>query len=261
MSNTLRVSLFQSDIIWQDKGANLKKIEQAALSLIGESDLLILPEMSTTGFSMSTKELGEQNSGETISKIAEISKRCNIAIMGSFIAQDKDSFFNRAFFITPDSQEFADKRHLFRMGEEPKHFSQGERRVIVNYKGFNILLLVCYDLRFPVWSRNRNNEYDLAIYVANWPKPRREVWNRLLAARAIENMTYVCGVNRVGVDGLGLLYSGDSQLISPKGDVMHLSQESCEVLDTITISKDELEEFRRKFPVWMDGDDFILNGI
>ncbi|MGL4992916.1 MAG: amidohydrolase [Bacteroidales bacterium] len=261
MSNTLRVSLFQSDIIWQDKESNLNKIHQAALSLNGESDLLVLPEMATTGFSMSTKELGEPNSGYTISRLSQIARDCNIAITGSFIAQEKDKFFNRAFFITPQEEYFADKRHLFRMGEEPKHYSPGDKRVIVHYKGFNILLLVCYDLRFPAWSRNRKNEYDLAIYVANWPKPRREVWNKLLAARAIENMAYVCGVNRIGVDALGLTYSGDSQIVSPKGDIIHLSQENKEVIDTISISKDQLEEFRRKFPVWMDADDFTLDGI
>lgn len=262
MSNSLRISLFQTDLVWEDKEANLNQIAQAARSLSGVSDLLVLPEMVTTGFSMAPERLAETNDGPTVTQLRTLARECNLALTGSFIACDEEgAHFNRGFFITPDEVYFADKRHLFRMGEEPNHYRAGTQRTIIPYKGFNILLLVCYDLRFPAWSRCRNNEYDLLLYVANWPSARRQVWNTLLAARAIENSCFVCGVNRVGTDGLGLTYLGDSQIITPRGTPKLTSTEGEASLSTTTLSKEELDDFRRKFPTWMDGDSFTIEGM
>ena len=158
--------------------------------------------MFSTGFSMQSKILAEPNSGETITTLKQWAAKFQLAICGSYIATENELFYNRAFFLTPEGEEFYyDKRHLFRMGREAEHFSAGDKRLIIPYHGWNICLLVCYDLRFPVWSRNVGNEYDLLIYVANWPIPRRLVWDTLLRARALENQCYVCGVNRVGTDG------------------------------------------------------------
>ena len=179
---------------------------------------------------------------------------------GSFIAKDNGKFYNRAFFITPEGEEhYYDKRHLFRMAEEDKHFSAGDKRLIVPYKGWNICLQVCYDLRFPVWSRNVNNEYDLLIYVANWPEARKKAWKALLHARAIENMAYVCGVNRVGVDGKGFLFRGDSMIYNAKGKKLADAGKREEITRTCTLKKSELDEFRAKFPAWKDADGFGID--
>ena len=175
-----------------------KKLE----TLCGTTEVVILPEMFSTGFSMNSKELAEPVSGETITTLKQWATEFQLAIAGSYIASDKGEYFNRAFFLTPaETDHYYDKRHLFRMGQESEHFSAGNGRVIIPYHGWNICLLVCYDLRFPVWSRNVNNEYDLLVYVASWPVQRRQAWDVLLRARAIENMCYVCGVNRIGTDG------------------------------------------------------------
>lgn len=258
MSNKLRISSYQMDVVWENKSLNLDKVEIVAKELKGETDILILPEMFSTGFSMSPEKLAEENDGETITRLKKLACECQIAFVGSFIASENGCYYNRGFFISPDFSEFGDKRHLFRMGEESKHYSAGDKRLIVQYKDFNIALFVCYDLRFPVWSSNYMNAYDLAIYVASWPKPRIGAWSVLLEARAIENSCYVCGVNRCGVDGLGLIYSGGSKVVSPKGEILSQSQESVEEITTIELDKVWLEDYRRKFPVWKDSDNFML---
>ena len=163
------------------------------------------------------------------------------------------------FFITPRGDEYYyDKRHLFRMADEDKHFTAGNKRTVISYKGWNICLQVCYDLRFPVWSRNRNNEYDLLIYVANWPEARKKVWKTLLPARAVENMAYVCGVNRVGIDGKGFTYRGDSMVFSPKGKKLADAGKREEITRTCTLNKEDLDELRAKFPAWKDADAFSI---
>lgn len=258
MNNKLRVSSFQMDIVWENKQANLEKVEKVAKELSGTTDILVLPEMFTTGFSMSPDKLAEDNNGETISRLKKIARECDIAFVGSFIASGDDHFYNRGFFISPEFSEFADKRHLFRMGEESKHYSSGNKRLIVAFKEFHIALFICYDLRFPVWSSNYMNAYDLAIYVASWPKPRIKAWSVLLDARAIENSCYVCGVNRCGVDGLGLTYTGNSKIVSPKGEILSQSSDSTEEVTTYEFDKSQLEDYRRKFPVWKDSDNFML---
>ncbi len=255
--NFLDISILQYDIAWKDKEANFATIE-SLLSLSDQNhDVVILPEMFSTGFSMQSKVLGETNSGETVARIKFLARKYDTAICGSFIAEEHGLYFNRGFFITPDSEYYYDKRHLFRMGNETKHFSAGHSRLIVSFRGFNICLQVCYDLRFPVWSRNVGNQYDLLIYVANWPQPRAKAWNALLVARAIENLSYVCGVNRIGTDETRLHYVGDSSVIDYKGDtVVHLPDE--EKIVTAQLSKEALQTFREKFPAWKDADRFEI---
>ncbi len=253
----LRVSLAQYDIVWENKAANFAKVEAIAASLSGKTDIIILPEMFSTGFSMNSHNLAETTDEETISFIKRLSLKYNLAICGSYIAREIDKYYNRGFFITPEEEYYYDKRHLFRMGNEPKSFSGGKERLVFKHKGFNICLLICYDLRFPVWARNTHNEYDLLLYVANWPSSRAKVWNTLLEARAIENMCYVCGVNRIGKDGNGLLHEGGSKLVNAKGIEM-VSIGNDEDIKTVSISKKELDDFRQKFPVWKDADEFRL---
>lgn len=258
IDQTLRISIVQQNIEWENKEANLEFIGSIVSKHSQETDLIVLPEMCTTGFSTNSRELAETVEGKTITQIKEWAIQYNIAICGSFIAKDNGNFFNRGFFITSEKNHYYDKRHLFRMGNEPASFSSGNNRLIIEHKGFNICLLICYDLRFPVWARNINNEYDLLIYVANWPASRSKVWNTLLDARALENMCYVCGVNRVGRDGNGLEYSGSSQLINAKGEKILSTELNQEDIKTVCISKQELNNFRIKFPVWKDADKFEI---
>jgi len=253
----LRVSLVQLDIEWENKPGNLKHVYEYIAFKATETDIFVLPEMFSTGFTMNSRNLAETNNGETISTIKWWAAKYNVAICGSFIASDNGDFYNRGFFITPEREYFYDKRHLFRMGSEPEYFSSGDKRLILKYKGFNVCLLVCYDLRFPVWARNIDNEYDLLIYVANWPSSRAKVWDALLTARAIENMSYVCGVNRFGEDGNGIKYIGGSKMINARGEEM-TSILKGEDVETVSISKTELEKFRKKFPVWKDADKFQI---
>lgn len=253
--NELRVTLLQTDIAWEDKDANLSKIERSVKELEGHTDLVVLPEMCTTGFSMQSRRLAESVKGKTITHLIRLSEECNLALAGSFICEEEKSYYNRAFLVTPEGAcHYYDKRHLFRMGGEDQFFSPGESRPVFQYKGWNILLQVCYDLRFPAWSRNRSCEYDLVLYVANWPASRIRVWDTLLTARAIENQAYVCGVNRVGKDGEGITYNGHSCLLNAKGELLLSPAESEETASTLTIDKESLLQFREKFPVWKDAD-------
>lgn len=255
----MKVSILQNNIVWENKAENLKQLQRKLEELRNHTDIVILPEMFNTGFTMKSEALAEPIDGKTIQTLQSWAKEYQIALTGSYIALDNGKYYNRAFFLTPErAAYFYDKKHLFRMGDEPTHFSPGEKRLIIPYKGWNICLLVCYDLRFPVWSRNINNEYDILIYVANWPAPRRLVWDTLLSARAIENMSYVCGSNRVGTDGNGLDYNGGSAIYSPKGKVLAIAPDNKESVITVDLSLDELKNFRQKFPAWMDADSFNL---
>lgn len=257
-NDTLAISLVQFDIVWEDKEANLCYIENIIPTLEGKTDIIVLPEMFSTGFTMKSREMAEPFTGKTVVRLKQLAEKYNIALCGSYIASDNGQYYNRGFFISAEDVHYYDKRHLFRLGDEPQFFSAGKEKVIFRYKGFNICLLVCYDLRFPVWSRNIANEYDLLIYVANWPASRFKIWNSLLTARAIENLCYVCGVNRTGADGYNLNYLGESQLIDAKGDkIIDLGQKQNEI-STVYISKKKLEDFRLKFPVWKDADKFEL---
>ncbi len=257
---TLRVSLVQSTIFWEDKDRNIEHYDGLLQSLAGKTDLAVLPEMFSTGFSVNnTHHLAETNDGPTLDMIKKRAKDGDFAICGSFLATENGKLYNRGFFITPEgNSHFYDKRHLFRMGDESKNFSAGNKQLIVSYKGWNICLIVCYDLRFPVWSRNVQKAYDLLICPANWPKARQNTWNILLKARALENYSYVCGVNRVGEDGHRNHHQGDSQLIDFKGDFIAFCEPDKEEIVTGILYKELLEQFREKFPVWKDADDFEI---
>lgn len=260
MRADIRVSLIQAPIIWENRRANLTRQEERLGSLINQTDLAVLPEMFTTGFSMAPERLADAPDGETIRTVRRWVETFGFAIAGSFIVQEEGHFYNRAFLVTPFGETFYyDKRHLFRMAGEDKSYTPGSRRIIIPYLGWNICLQICYDLRFPVWSRNLNCEYDLLIYVANWPEARAAAWQPLLLARALENQAYVCGVNRTGIDGKGFRYRGDSVLFSPKGKKMADAADHEEVILTCTLSASEQESFRMKFPVWKDADEFELS--
>jgi len=255
----MRITLIQDIIFWADKAANIQKVEDQLVLLAGITDLVVLPEMFTTGFCTDKLHLAETNDGETVRNLKHWALKYKLAITGSFIATENDKIYNRAFFVFPTGEIVtADKRHLFTLGGEHEHFSAGDKRLIVNYCGFNILLLVCYDVRFPVWSRNVNNEYDLAIFVANFPKRRIVDWDILLQARAVENQAYVCGVNRVGVDGVGIEYDGHSALIDFKAKPLLKFLENKTSVQTSEIKIEPLEQYRSKFTVWRDADHFEI---
>ncbi len=254
----LRVTLVQADLHWHDPAANRTQFEAIFAELKGQTDLVILPEMFTTGFTMEPELLAEPHGGDTAQWLNKQAKELDAAIVGSVVTQTDAGFHNRLLFTTPEGeQSFYDKRHLFRMGCEHNHYQQGTERLVLNYRGWRIMPQICYDLRFPVFCRNRN-EYDLLLYVANWPAPRRNAWRTLLQARAIENQVFVAGVNRVGTDGTGLEYSGDSLLVDFKGELQIDGDEGEAFVKTETLNAQELLAFREKFPAWMDADEFEL---
>jgi len=255
----MRITLIQDIIFWADKAANLQKVEDQLILLAGKTDLVVLPELFTTGFCTDKLNLAETMQGETVHTLQNWATKYKLAITGSFMAVENEKIYNRAFFVFPSGKtETADKRHLFSLGREPEHFSAGDKRMIMNYCGFNILVMVCYDVRFPVWNRNVNNEYDLAIYVANFPQRRIIDWDILLQARAIENQAYVCGVNRVGIDGQGIDYDGHSALLDFKATPLLHFLENKSSVQTAEITMEPLQRYRHKFAVWQDADPFEL---
>lgn len=255
----MKITLIQDTIHWANKTANLQKTEKQLAELAGKTNLVVLPEMFTTGFCTDQLELAETMEGETVRTLQKWAQTYNLAITGSFIANENDKVFNRGFFVFPDGKiETADKRHLFSIGGEDQYFSAGDRKLIVNYCGFNIRLLVCYDVRFPVWARNLNNEYDLLIYVANFPKNRIKNWDILLQARAIENQAYVCGVNRVGTDGLSIDYNGHSTLLDFKATPLLSFPENETSIQTYELNHEPLLKFREKSAFWKDADKFEI---
>ena len=259
MMHSLKISIVQTDIAWENKQENLRMLREKLHALRGTTEIVVLPEMFSTGFTMKSREFAEPVSGITVRILKELAADFQLALCGSFICSERSNYYNRAFFITPEGEEFYyDKRHLFRMGNEAEYFSAGNNKLIISYRGWNICLLVCYDLRFPVWSRNVNNEYDLLIYMASWPQARRLAWDTLLCARALENMCYVCGVNRIGVDGNKLIYNGGSVVFSAKGEVLASVPDGEEGIETVSLSLISLQQLRDKFPVWKDADAFRL---
>jgi predicted amidohydrolase len=254
---TLRLTLIQSNLHWEDIGANLAMFEEKIWRIEQPTDLIILPEMFNTGFTMNAA-LAEPMNLHTFKWMKQQAAQMGAVVTGSYIVKEKDRYYNRLIWMRPDgSFETYDKRHLFRMANEHQTFSGGSTRLVTEWKGWKICPLICYDLRFPVWSRNAQGEYDLLLYVANWPKVRRQAWNTLLPARAIENLAYTVGLNRVGVDGKNHAYSGDSAVYNYKGEVL-FQQEESEVSHTLTLNKEELTDFRAAFPAFMDADDFTI---
>lgn len=256
--STLKVAAIQADLLWENIGGNLEKFGGILDTLSPDVDLVVFPEMFTTGFSMNPERLAEEMNGSTVNWLLQQSKQRGMALVGSFVAYENRHYYNRLVFVEPNGAlQVYDKRHLFRMGEEHNHYSAGAQRLVVNYRGWRIRPLVCYDLRFPVWSRCRN-DYDMLIYVANWPESRREVWSTLLKARAIENQACLVGVNRVGTDGTGLTYSGDSVMMNAKGQPLAMSSGVQQEVLLADFSLADLRTFRNKFPAWQDADDFSI---
>lgn len=249
--NDLTITTVQAALHWEDKLKNLKMFD-AMFENIENTDLIILPEMFNTGFSMQSDLLAESMNGETVEWMKANSKRYNAAICGSLIIKENDHFFNRLIFVEPNGAiSYYDKQHLFSMGDEDKHYSAGNKSLILNYNNWRINLLICYDLRFPESLRNTSeNPYDLAIVVANWPDKRIEHWDVLIRARAIENQCYMVGVNRVGLDGNEVIHSGHSQVIHPFGEILYTSDES--EINTLILSRNELNFNRRAFPFIKD---------
>lgn len=272
--NKLKVALLPQEIFWGDKDANIKTLEETLKHIHPDTELLVLPETFSTGFPAGTdkegiRTLAERNSGATMEQVRRLAIEHQIAICGSFVADTGGSLYNRAFFMEPCGDEtLADKRHLFTMAGEHKSFSRGYDRLSVRYRGWNIAMVICYDIRFPAWCRNVNNEYDVLIAVANWPKVRVDAWNKLLYARAIENESYLLGVDCRGTDMNGFEYDGSSKAIDFKGkDIgvviseIEKSEDRHNQADAViyaTLDKEKLDAFRTKFPAWQDADTFSI---
>ena len=260
--STLTISTIQTSLLWEEKSANLRMLEQKIASIEEKTEIVVLPEMFSTGFSMNPSLLAEKMDGETIQWMQRVSRENGVIITGSVIIEEEGMFYNRLIWMLPNGQYgHYDKRHLFAYAGEDEKYSAGNKRLIASAKGWKINLQVCYDLRFPVWARQQKKEdgaeYDLLLYVANWPERRSHAWKTLLCARAIENHCYVIGVNRVGTDGNNIYHSGNSLVIDPLGQVLyHMADE--EDVFTITLQKEKLEEVREKFPFWKDADSFNI---
>lgn len=262
----LRITLVQADLAWENKAHNLSHLREMIELASPSTDVIVLPEMFSTGFSMNAEKLAEPHCGDSFKWMQQLAKDFDSAIVGSLITEDQSKFYNRLYWVFPDGtfQQY-DKRHLFSFANEERFYTGGTDRILVQYKGWRIMPLICYDLRFPVWSRNVNPEnladdqwYDALIYVANWPEARRKPWNTLLEARAHENQAYVIGVNRVGFDGNQIHHSGDSAAYSPKGDMLSNLTSSKEGVETVILDYQALTDFRDKFTVWKDKDLFEL---
>lgn len=258
IKESLRITLVQVDLIWENPEQNRHHLDGLIRQLTGKSDLVVLPETFTTGFSMRASHFAENMDGPTVNWLMDLSRTTGLAIGGSLLITDKGNFYNRFVFVTPVGEiSYYDKRHLFSIGGESVSFKCGDKRLVVNYLGWRIALYICYDIRFPVWCRNVNDT-DLMIFTANWPASRNEVWKTLLKARAIENQVYVAGVNRVGTDGEGIVYVGDSQIINPRGETLPESSFTSTGCLTYEISKNKLNDLREKFPVINDADRFSI---
>lgn len=266
--NTLNITIVQPDIIWEDADANLAQYERLINEHTAHKEVVILPEMFATGFSMQPEKLAEKMDGKSVSWMKKMAAQHRCIITGSLIIEEDGNFYNRLIWMQPDGNfGIYDKRHLFGYADEDLHYTNGNKRFIASVKGWKINLLICYDLRFPVWARQSSipteseqekvPEYDVLVYVANWPERRRLAWKTLLQARAIENQSYVVGVNRVGTDGNDIVYSGDSSVFDALGNP--LFQESKKVVvQTITLDKNELTNTRASLPFLKDADNFLL---
>lgn len=268
--STLTITTIQTNLYWENKEANFLMLEDKIRNIEDKTEIVVLPEMFSTGFSMRPADLGESMEGETVAWMKTMAEKYRVVLTGSVIIEEEGKFYNRLIWMLPNGQYgHYDKRHLFAFAGEDQHYSAGNQRKIASVKGWKINLQVCYDLRFPVWARQQapvelppageeKLEYDVLIYVANWPERRSHAWKTLLCARAIENQCYVVGVNRVGKDGNDIYHSGNTMIIDPLGEVMyHMANE--EDTFTITLQKEHLETVRTKFPFWKDADEFNIS--
>lgn len=262
--SSLTVSTIQTNLHWENKAANLDMLEGKINELRQKTELIILPEMFSTGFSMKAAELAEPMNGPSVEWMKRVSMENRVILTGSLIIEEAGNYFNRLIWMLPNGEMgYYDKRHLFAFAKEHEHYQRGDKRLITSVKGWKINMQVCYDLRFPVWARqspaSAEPEYDVLVYVANWPERRSHAWKTLLCARAIENQCYVIGVNRVGKDGNDIYHSGNSLIIDPLGEVLyHMADE--EDVFTITLEKEKLDEVRTRFPFLKDADDFRIQG-
>ncbi|MBI5062200.1 MAG: amidohydrolase [Desulfatitalea sp.] len=250
----LTIALIQTALAWEDIDANLAGLTAKIESIAASTDLIVLPEMFSTGFSMNAPRLAEPMTGKAVAWLRRMAAAGGATVTGSLMIEDSGHYYNRLLWARPDgSIEYYDKKHLFRYAGEEKVFTAGTRHMTWTLKGWRIRPFICYDLRFPVWTRNLSQAYDLALFVANWPARRAMHWQTLLRARAIENQAYVIGVNRVGTDGKGLAYDGCSAVIAPTGEVL-LEEIQNERICTLSLERGLLESYRKEFPVWRDAD-------
>ncbi|MEX6626637.1 nitrilase family protein [Tenacibaculum salmonis] len=257
--NKLKTVLVQSDIVWENPKENRKNFQEKINKLSSDIDLIILPEMFTTGFTMNPNSLAETMNGDTIIWMQKISKEKKCAITGSIIIKENELYFNRLLFVHPSGKiDFYDKKHLFTLAGEQKIFTAGTKKNIVNYKDWKICLLICYDLRFPAWARNTEN-YDLLLYVASWPTSRIDAWDTLLKARAIENISFTIGVNRIGIDANGHEYNGNSVCYDMLGNCIDKNNNSKEISLHIELNKEEQNKIRNKFGFLNDKDTIVFN--
>ena len=256
-------TLIQTALHWEDKSASLKMLAEKIAAITQPTHVVILPEMFSTGFSMKPEVLAEPMDGPTVRWMQQTAAAKKVILAGSLIIEEDGRYYNRAIWMQPNGRYGCyNKRHLFRYAGEDAHYTAGTQRFIASVNGWKAALLVCYDLRFPAWSRQQFHtgnafEYDVLIYVANWPQRRNTAWKTLLQARAIENQCYVIGVNRVGEDGNGIYHSGDSMVIDPLGEILYQKPDA-EDLFTITLEKENLNNIRNKFPFWRDADAFEI---
>lgn len=270
--SSLTITTIQTSLHWEDKKANFQMLEEKIFGIKEKTELVVLPEMFSTGFSMKPELLAETMDGESVQWMKRIAAEKKVILTGSLIIEEEQHYYNRLIWMLPNGQYGVyDKRHRFAFAGEDKHYTAGHKRLIASVKGWKINLQVCYDLRFPVWARQTSSptpspqaekgetapEYDILIYVANWPERRSHAWKTLLQARAIENQCYVVGVNRVGNDGNEIYHSGDSMVIDPLGEILYHKKDA-EDVHTITLQKDKLDEVRTKLPFLRDADDFMI---
>jgi len=275
--STITLTLIQSNLQWENKEFNLQKLREKILATKEKTEIVVLPEMFSTGFSMKPEGMAETMDGNTVNWMKGIASEKKVIVTGSIIIREtistgETAYFNRLVWMLPNGQYgFYDKRHRFAFAGEDDHYTAGNKRLIASVKGWKINLQVCYDLRFPVWARQASNpvpqgtirdqssmEYDILIYVANWPERRSLAWKILLQARAIENQSYVIGVNRVGNDGNNIYHSGDSMVVDPLGEILYHKKDEEDVF-TITLNKEHLQTIREKFPFWRDADRFTIS--
>jgi predicted amidohydrolase len=257
MTSHLRVTLVQAEIAWQAPATNRRWLAAHFRGLTGHTDLIVLPEMFSTGFSMDAEGLAETMDGPTVGWMREEAAATGCVLTGSLIVREGDHCYNRLVWARPDGLlDHYDKRHLFRMADEQRHYAAGARRLIVEFKGWRVCPLVCYDLRFPVWSRNWG-DYDVLLYVANWPQRRAHAWSTLLKARAIENLSYVVGVNRIGKDGNGATYAGDSVVLDFLGQPLS-GEGGGDRVETAVLDRESLQAYRDSFPAHLDADRYEI---
>lgn len=256
---SLTFTIIQTNLIWENKAANLAMLEQKILGIKEKTQVVVLPEMFSTGFSMQPHLFAETMQGETINWMKKVAAEKRVIITGSLMIEEDGNYYNRLIWMLPNGQTgHYDKRHCFAFANENKHYKPGNKKAIAQVNSWKINLQVCYDLRFPVWARQQKDDlFDAIVYVANWPTRRSYAWKSLLVARAIENQCYVIAVNRVGNDGNNIEHCGDSMVINPLGEILYHKQDDEDIF-TITLDKNMLEEVRNKFPFWKDADEFTL---